>query len=193
VARITKKTWLQEGLKILTESGIDGLTIEALSTRLSVTKGSFYHHFGNRAVYAEELLKFWEAENTLKIKQLANEIKDPLEKIKRLIELTSNLPHEPEVAVRAWALRDPLARAYQKRVDRRRLAYLEQVHFLLTGDKEKAKTGAYLAYVVLVGSQQMVPAIHGKKLKRLFKELLWGLYRCALSNTDAHSTTVKEL
>jgi AcrR family transcriptional regulator len=193
VARITKKTWLQEGLKVLTESGIDGLTIEALSTRLSVTKGSFYHHFANRAVYAEELLKFWEAENTLKIKHLANEIEDPLDKIKRLIKLTSDLPHEPEVAVRAWALRDPLARTYQKRVDRMRLAYLEQVHFLLTKDKEKARTGAQLAYTVLVGSQQMVPAIHGKKLQRLFEELVRGLYHHTLPNAEVQSTTVEEL
>jgi AcrR family transcriptional regulator len=190
---ITKKTWLKEGLKVLAESGVDGLTIENLAARLSVTKGSFYHHFANRALYAEELLKFWETENTLKIKHLADEIKDPQERIKRLIELTSRLPHEPEVAIRAWALRNPLARTYQKRIDRMRLSYLEQVHSLLTTNKEKARMGAQLAYAVLVGSQQMVPAIQGKRLKRLFEELVRGFYRRAMPKNAARPAAVEDL
>jgi AcrR family transcriptional regulator len=177
--QLTKEMWLKEGFQVLSESGVDGLTIEALATRLGVTKGSFYHHFNNRGAYAEELLKFWEAENTLRIKQLADHAETTPEKIKTLIALVSHLPHEPEVAIRAWALRDPLARAYQERVDRLRLDYLTEVHLPITNDRGKARIEAQLAYAVLVGSQHMVPAIHGGELQQLFEELVWGLYRCA--------------
>lgn len=187
VATIDREAWLREGLSVLTELGIDGLTIETLSRRLRITKGSFYHHFTGRGEYVQELLKYWESENTLKISRLAGEIEDPLERIRELIRATSRLPYEPEVAVRAWALRDPLVKAYQKRVDRLRLEHLEQVHLLLTGDRDRARVGACLAYAVLIGSQQLVPAIHGKKLRRLFEELLWGLYRCRLGDRGAPS------
>ncbi len=39
----TKRKWLEEGLSLLAESG--ALTIEKLTSRLGVTKGSFYHYF----------------------------------------------------------------------------------------------------------------------------------------------------
>jgi AcrR family transcriptional regulator len=41
----TSRDWLEEGMAILEDLGAEALTIETLTNRLGVTKGSFYHHF----------------------------------------------------------------------------------------------------------------------------------------------------
>ncbi|MEV0081899.1 TetR/AcrR family transcriptional regulator [Saccharopolyspora sp. NPDC050642] len=41
-----KQDWLDAGLEILADQGVPALTIDRLATKLGLTKGSFYHHFG---------------------------------------------------------------------------------------------------------------------------------------------------
>jgi len=65
MALITRRRWLQEGLALLEESGAEALTIESLTSRLGVTKGSFYHHFTNYQDFQESLLVYWEEAGTV--------------------------------------------------------------------------------------------------------------------------------
>ncbi|MBB6732148.1 TetR/AcrR family transcriptional regulator [Cohnella zeiphila] len=62
-----KRKWLEEGFSLWGERGAGFLTIDTLTSRLGVTKGSFYHHFQNWQNYKENLLSSYENERTLKI------------------------------------------------------------------------------------------------------------------------------
>lgn len=62
-----KQALLAEGLDILAVHGPNGLTIDALCTRLACTKGSFYHHFRNREQFVRDLLEYWIEEHTLRV------------------------------------------------------------------------------------------------------------------------------
>jgi len=109
MALITRRRWLQEGLALLEEAGAEALTIESLTSRLDVTKGSFYHHFTNYQDFQESLLVFWEEEGTLRIVQLAEKEASPPEKLERVLQ-ASLQPSRLDVALRAWAWQDERVR-----------------------------------------------------------------------------------
>jgi AcrR family transcriptional regulator len=171
MARKSKRDWLEEALAILAEVGAQELTIDRLTERLDVTKGSFYHHFGNYTRFKEALLDFFESEGTLQIIRLTEHEATPQEKLQRLLDITATFPPEVEVAVRAWALQDETVRMYQQRIDSRRIDYLRELFFSITGDEALAFQRAQLLYVIYIGSQQVIPPIQGEDLIRHYAEL----------------------
>ncbi len=166
-----RAAWLETGLGLLGEQGVDGLTIDALAQRRERTKGSFYHHFRDWQQFAEALLAHWEEHNTLQIIELAEQGRSAVEKMDRLTELTVELPASPANAVRAWAQRDPVAAEYQRRVDRRRLAYVKQLCRESGLDAGEADLIAHIVYGLFVGAQQMQPAISPQKQRKLYRTL----------------------
>src|SRR5260370_6350351 len=100
MALLTRRRWLQEGLALLEEAGAEALTIESLTSRLDVTKGSFYHHFTNYQDFQKSLLSFWEEEGTRHIIQLAGQAASPSEKFERVLQ-ASLRPSRLDVALRA--------------------------------------------------------------------------------------------
>ncbi len=172
MAKKTKGDWFKAGFVLLSEQGEAALTIDALITQLGVTKGSFYHHFKNRAAYSEALLDFWEKQMTQEVIKQSNVGNTPKERIKRLTSLTVDGGNPSlEVAIRAWALRDPQARSYQERVDQQRLAYCIHLSEGTTKNKSDAKMLGELFFTVFIGAQQTIPAIQGKRLTKLYGQL----------------------
>ena len=57
--RSTPDEWLQAGFALLAEDGFTALKIDTLSTRLGMTKGSFYWHFADMAAYKAALVSAW--------------------------------------------------------------------------------------------------------------------------------------
>src|SRR6266446_3188026 len=116
IAILSRRRWLKEGLVLLEEAGAEALTIESLTNRLGVTKGSFYHHFANYQDFQERLLEFWEEEGTLRIIQWAEQEASPPEKLARVMQASLH-PSRLDVALRAWALQDERVRDHQQRID----------------------------------------------------------------------------
>ncbi len=176
MARKTKRDWFTGAVQVLLAEGPQGLTIDAVCQQLQMTKGSFYHHFGSYDEFKQQFLAFYEQEGTLDIiSQLAN-LPSPKQKLHQLLAVTvkysTQLPNNPEVAMRAWALQDTAVRQVQERVDGRRRAYLHALCEEITGNAALAATAAQLFYAVLVGSEQMQPPIVGENLRHLFDECL---------------------
>ena len=138
MALLTRRRWLEEGLALLEEAGAEALTIESLTSRLGVTKGSFYHHFANYQDFQERLLEFWEEEGTLRIIQWAEQEASPPEKLARVMQASLH-PSRLDVALRAWALQDEQVRVHQQRIDQLRLAYLEELAYAQTADRLAAR------------------------------------------------------
>ncbi|MCP4722683.1 MAG: TetR/AcrR family transcriptional regulator [Desulfobacteraceae bacterium] len=172
--KTTKNNWFAEGFKILRSTGAAGLTIENLTRGLNKTKGSFYHHFKNRKDYSRQLLEQWEESQAIEIIQSSKQRKT-LEGINESLVNLSEKAMDPktEVAIRAWALRDPLARKFQERIDSQRMDFLRNMFSLMTDDKDKAELFSLIRYCFYIGSHQIIPAmdekIYGQNLAALME------------------------
>ncbi|MCG8642358.1 MAG: TetR/AcrR family transcriptional regulator [Desulfobacterales bacterium] len=173
IKRRHKEIWFEQGFHILKTRGAADLTIQNLTQRLGKTKGAFYHHFKNRNDYSEQLLQFWEEKQTTLIIALSQQedtfrgINDKLTKLS-----LENTDLGIEVAIRAWALRDPLARAFQERVDKIRLDFLNSVFALLTRDPDQVKTIALIRYCFFIGSHQIIPGMAPETYTRSLATLI---------------------
>jgi AcrR family transcriptional regulator len=166
-----KQKWLEEGFSLLAEKGAGFLTIDSLTSRLGVTKGSFYHHFQSWQNYKENLLSLFENERTLKTVKIAEQQLSPLDKFELIMQTTLERSYELEVAIRAWALLEPFVKSYQQRIDEKRLAYLEEIIWQLCHDRELARHMARLFYSLHVGSQHLLPPVQGQDLEVLYREI----------------------
>lgn len=169
MAKKTKKDWFEVAYKALTKSGVDAISAEKLAQQLGVSRGSFYHHFGSKEGFHRDLLEDWLQRNTYQIKTI-NEGKSDEERLKRLTEFAWALPHEIEVAIRAWALYDELAKEYQIKNDRLRLKYTCQLFEAVVG-KDKAYELAQVLYYSFIGLQNRQPAATIKEIDTFKKSL----------------------
>ncbi len=171
--KINKTAWFVEGFKLLKASGAAGLTIENLTKGLNKTKGSFYHHFKSRDDYSEKLLNYWEEKQTFDIVSISQEEKTFKGVNTKLLELSKqNLDPELEVAIRAWALRDTLARVFIERIDNQRLGFLREMFSLITDDTNKIETISQVRYCFYIGSQQVIPTMGEKKYRSILSTLI---------------------
>ena len=171
----SKSVWLEEGSKVLATKGPGALSIDCLCLITGKTKGSFYHHFGNREQYVEALLNYHEKNTMDEIMAVTDKGADPAERLKKLTKLTFQISGDLELAIRAWSLYDPQAKAYQDRLDRRRLDYLKKLHAASGLSPEMAIMKAYRDYSLFIGLQQL--RHHHKEidfrriLKKVFSDL----------------------
>ena len=171
MARVSREDWLESGLLLLAEEGVEALTIDAMCQRLNVTKGSFYHHFKNRHAYLDAILAFWEDKYTRQFIDNSLQGLTPAERMARLSEQVIENYGEYEVKIRAWAQNDALAREYQERVDQQRLDFLYSVQNDMYDDPKLALTMAQLQYATLIGSAQMMPALSQNDLAAMYRLL----------------------
>lgn len=161
-----------EGAKALAEQGAAALTIDGLTARLGVTKGSFYHHFGSQQGYIDALLEFYESEGTLNVIAVTDAEPDARARLRRLLEITTEGPLQLEVAFRAWALQNAQAREVQARIDAQRIAYLVDLCADVTGSASQAESLAQLLYTIYIGSQQVIPPLEPAAVQRLYRDAL---------------------
>ncbi len=176
MTRKTKRDWLAAAVHAFAQKGPGGLTIDNLAKQLSVTKGSFYHHFENYKDFKLSFLQHYEEESTLSIIETLKSYDSASEKLHRLIafivEFSTQLDVNPENMLRAWAMHDETARIVQTRVDQQRIAYVELLLRELIPDEQKASAAAIMMYIILVGAEQMHPPIIGNDLLIQFNAFL---------------------
>jgi AcrR family transcriptional regulator len=171
----TKADWLDAGLKVLADEGAPALTIERLTSELDLSKGSYYHHFTGAGGFRTALLEHFEKRFTTRLIDTVEERPeaDPAGKLTQLMELVlADADHvRLEIAVRAWALQDPGARAAQERVDHARTAYLQELcrGIESVGEPERL---ARLLYLILIGAEQVVPPVPAGELRALYATTL---------------------
>jgi len=168
---VTRAEWLEAGLELLADEGAPAVTIERLTGKLGVTKGSYYHHFKGAAGYRTALLGYFEARFTTRLIDAIERKPDaePDEKLLHLLRLVLADPDNAalEIAVRAWALQDPEVRAAQERVDRTRTAYLKKLCRGLKTDVDPDRL-AQLLYLILIGAEQVLPPMSRTELRKIY-------------------------
>lgn len=150
--RLDADIWAETGLLELAEHGIDGVRVEVLAKRLSVTKGSFYWHFKNREALLAAMLDRWRKRATLALIERLDSIEVPPEqRLKELLHLPlkgskSERAADVELAIRLWSRRDKKVREILNEVDELRLRYLARLLCDCGIPAEAARARAVLAY-----------------------------------------------
>lgn len=172
---VTKADWLDAGLKVLAGEGAPALTIERLTTELGLSKGSYYHHFKGAGGFRTALLEHFETRFTSRLIDTVEQHPEAsaANKLTKLMELVlADADHvRLEIAVRAWALQDPEARAAQERVDHARTAYLQRLCRGIDAIKDPDRL-ARLLYLILIGAEQVVPPVPSGELRALYAATL---------------------
>lgn len=159
---LCRDDWVEAATLVLLDQGIDHVRVDLLATRLGVTRGSFYWHFVDREDLLREVLQRWRRLATIELSHriLEGSSGDVQSRLRNLI----SLPHRGrsavraariELAIRAWARRDALAREAVDEADRSRL----QVHidtFLALGfAPEESRQRAFVTYSYELGEALM--------------------------------------
>jgi AcrR family transcriptional regulator len=168
---VTRTEWLEAGLELLADEGAPAVTIDRLTTKLGVTKGSYYHHFKGAGGFRTALLEYFEARFTTRLIDTVEREPDaePAAKLQHLLRLVLGQPDNAqlEIAVRAWALQDAEVRAAQERVDRARTSYLKELCRGLKADVDPDRL-AQLLYLILIGAEQILPPISKADLREIY-------------------------
>lgn len=155
--RNNKNDWLTFALKILIDKGPEQLKIMSLCKLKKVSKGSFYHHFSDRADFIEQLMDFWYEKMTLDFISKANTESTPLARLEKLDQVISSHNIEAELHIRAWALKETKIAQHLAKIDQQRQAYLSNCYIELGMEQSQAQDIALMAYANFLGMQQVYP------------------------------------
>lgn len=149
---LTPAQWIDASTALLVDHGIDAVRVDVVAKILNVTRGSFYWHFRDRDDLLQSLLEGWRKRTTDQIIERFETRRDvPEVLIKELISLpfrgrSAKRAARIELAIRAWARRDEMARRAVDDVDSRRVSYISQCFSALGFDMVEARHRAFLLY-----------------------------------------------
>lgn len=143
--------YLEAGLRVLAHHGYAGLKLATVCDAVGATSGSFYHAFGNWSQYTHALIRYWREEKSDRFIRDARDVADPEQRLRFLIDIALQLPHESEAAIRVWATHDADVRAIQVEADEERWRFVSDTYFEAIGDRDRADRYATTAMYLLVG------------------------------------------
>jgi AcrR family transcriptional regulator len=149
---LTPEAWIAAATEVLIDRGIDAVRVDVLAKALEVTRGSFYWHFKDREALLTAVLNAWrDAATEQVIGRFEGQQADPSVLIGELISLpfrgrAAQRAARVELAIRAWARRDALARQAVDEVDARRLSYISQCFSALGFPIAEARARAFILY-----------------------------------------------
>lgn len=164
--KLGRVNWIECGLRVLAENGVEAVRVEPVAKLLNVTKGSFYWHFKNREEWLDAVLQSWVSHQTNSIiVQVEKAGGDAIGKLHHLFELAAQADGQVENAIRAWANSDAKTAAILAEIDQRRLDYTRDL-FLQAGFAPfEALVRARMAYYSLIG--EFTVGIHLSHEERL--------------------------
>jgi AcrR family transcriptional regulator len=170
---ITRQSYFDAGLDVLSELGYGGLKLAEVCNRLGVTTGSFYHYFTSWSAYTRALIAHWRQDRTVGIIDVIREEPDPRRRVGLLIQEGLALPHSAEGAIRVWSAIDAEVHAVQAAVDRQRFDFLVESAFEILKNARQARVFASWALYILVGIEQaMLPPRNADDIQWIADQLL---------------------
>lgn len=154
--KVPRETWIETARRVLIEEGIAGVKVDRLANRLGVTRGGFYHNFGDREILLQALLDHWEATcRFLPEQPMANGASGAAawmdELVQRRLIDEDGYDHRFDMAVREWGRSDQRARWAVERADRSRLAALHRFFSALGHTDAEAQFRARIFYYHQIG------------------------------------------
>lgn len=119
--RGSAEVWLDAAHEILLESGIDAVSISALSARLNLARASFYWFFKDRDALLEALLEKWRSKNTGSLVRQSGAYADSI--VEGMLNVTDcwfskdMFDSRLEFAIRSWAIQSASVQAELHQAD----------------------------------------------------------------------------
>lgn len=162
-ARETLKpeAWIEAATEVLVNQGIDHVRVDVLAGELKVTRGSFYWHFRDREELLRRVLAAWSESSTENLtRRLIDAHPDPRQQLRDVLSLpfrgkAAVRGARIELAIRAWARRDEMARHAVDESDASRMAYIAQIFSALGFPVVEAQQRAFAIYSYVVGESLM--------------------------------------
>jgi AcrR family transcriptional regulator len=159
---LTPEDWVSAATELLVDNGIDAVRVDVVARILKVTRGSFYWHFKDRDDLLARVLEAWRQGATEQIIERFESHKgDPSDLLHDLLSLpfrgrAALRAARIELAIRAWARREEMARRAVDDVDARRIAYIAQCFSGLGFPVAEARQRAFLLYAYEVAESILV-------------------------------------
>lgn len=166
VGAVSRGSYFETGLGVLSDLGYGGLKLAEVCNRLGVTTGSFYHYFASWSAYTTALLDYWVQQVTVNSVEVKGAEPDPRRRIGVYIQMALALPHGAEAAIRVWSSIDADVHAVQAAVDQRRFDDLVDAASEILESEHQAQVFASWAMYLLIGYEQST-------LPRDADELAW--------------------
>lgn len=167
---VTRDDYYDAAMRILGTEGAGNIKIATLCAELGVTTGSFYGYFGSLDGFVDQFLEYWWESQTSRIAAVATTPGDAIERIRLVKQLTSQLPHAAEGAIRSWAHTNAAVAEMQARVDQRRLGVVTEILSPVAASPDEARTLGIMALTLLVGLQQWRQPITDRDFNLVFNE-----------------------
>src|ERR1700730_7629305 len=103
--RLAKSDWIEHGLRTLANEGANALKVGPMSTKLKVSRGSFYWHFRDIADFRSQILRSWQERMTDQVIQEITEKAEP-DRLKHLMRRAFVVKRSLDRAIRSWAAED---------------------------------------------------------------------------------------
>ncbi len=151
---LCRRDWVEMGLRLLVDEGIDAVKITRLAQALGVTRGSFYWHFKDRADLLDQLLDHWQRHNTAAVVAAAETAQDLTEGILALFDAWIDADRfDPRLdsALRDWARQTPRIKTAVAEADQARVAAFAALYQRAGYEKTEAFIRARILYFAQVG------------------------------------------
>ena len=158
---LTPDNWIEAATTVLVDQGIDHVRVDTLAGQLGVTRGSFYWHFRDREDLLRRVLQAWAERSTAQLtRRLESARDDPREQLRDVISLpfrgrAAARAARIELAIRAWARRDDMARQAVDEADASRIGYHAVVFQALGFAQVEAQMRAFVLYSYEVAESLM--------------------------------------
>ncbi len=160
---LTPQRWIDAATEVLVDRGIDNVRVDVLATELSVTRGSFYWHFRDREDLLRQVLQNWRDSATEQLTaRLQQTSRDPKARLRDVLSLpfrgrAAVRAARIELALRAWARHDAIARQAVDEADASRIVYISQLIESIGFAQPEARQRAFLLYSYLIAESQLGP------------------------------------
>lgn len=143
--RLSARDWIAAGQDLLREQGISAMKLAALTRRLGVSTGSFYHHFPDFEQYLGALAESYSLDRVMA--DLESALRDadtsPVARLKSLGRQSVKAgTFELDRAMRIWATMDPRAEAALRRAEATVLDFITEAFTELGFERAEASLRA---------------------------------------------------
>jgi AcrR family transcriptional regulator len=149
---LTPEAWIDAATQVLVDQGIDHVRVDVLAGQLGVTRGSFYWHFRDREDLLRRVLQAWRESATVQLtRRLERAGSNPREQLRDVVSLpfrgrAAQRAARIELAIRAWARRDEMARQAVDEADSARIGYHADIFTGLGFSALEARRRAFVLY-----------------------------------------------
>jgi AcrR family transcriptional regulator len=123
---LSRDRWLELALETLADKGRSKFSLDALIKAMPVSKGSFYHHFRNRAEFLLALVEYWDRHETRNVVEALEALPEETSAENRLWELMcivyETMSAQHEALIRTMAMEFPEVRKCVEAVDQKRMS-----------------------------------------------------------------------